>query len=354
MSDVPAVAAPAAPEAPAIDTAPPAVGSPPPEVAKEEPKLSLDDTLSAAWDKAQTGVDRGDNGKFVAKDKPADTPEPELAVQPTPEPVEPAKPAIDAPQSWTAEAKAHWAKLPPEAQDYILKRESEAHKAITSQGDRLKSFETLDKLLSDYRDDFARHAVAPDQGIRALLEAQRMFDQHPLAAATTLLAQRGIDLRAILSGQAQAPTSDPMVGQLQQKLSKLEQELSQYKQETSAAQQAADSAMVKEFAKDKPYFDDVRAVMASLMKDGHAETLQAAYDMATKAHPTISKRIEIDQRKADDEKRKAEETKKQDELKKRAEEAAKAAKVNVKSGTSVPTPKTMDDTLQEIARRAYG
>lgn len=351
MSDLTGGAAPA-PEAPTIDTTPPAVGAPIAEPVKEEKLPTLDETLNAAWDKAQTGVDRGDNGKFVAANKPAD-PEPELAVQPTPEPVEPAKPAIDAPQSWTAEAKAHWAKLPPEAQEYILKREGEAHKAITSQGDRLKSLEMFDKLLSDYRDDFARHAVAPDQGIRALLEAQRMFDQDPLAAATTLLAQRGIDLRAILSGQAPS-INDPIVGQLRQELSSLKQELSQYKQETSAAQQAADSAMVKEFAKDKPYFDDVRAVMASLMKDGHAETLQAAYDMATKAHPTISKRIEADQRKADDEKRKAEETKKQEELKKRAEEAAKAAKVNVKSGTSVPTPKTMDDTLHEIARRAYG
>jgi hypothetical protein len=355
-------AAPAIDSTPSIDTAPPAVGAP--EPAKEPEQVSLDDTLNAAWDKAQTGVERGDNGKFVAALKPetaeniqnefkdglAKAVEKDSAVQPetAPEPIS----AIEAPQSWTAEAKAKWAKLPPDTQEYILSRESEAHKAISAQGTKLRSLEPFEKVLTEYQQDFARHRVTPDQGIRALLEAQRMFDQDPLGAATTLLAQRGIDLRAILSGQQQAPTNDPMVGQLRSELASVRQELQQYVSEHQTAQQRSDAAVVQEFAKQtdangkplRPYFEEVREDMAALMQIGKAETLEAAYEKACKLNDTVFKRIETDQRKAAAEKRTADEAAKQAELK----------KVNVKSGTAHPSTKTMDDTLAEIARRAYG
>lgn len=356
MSDVEAGGAPAPAAAETIATNPPPVGQAP------ETNTTVEDTLGAAWDKVQrNGVDRDDDGKFKSPNQPelkaeapaeAKTENHESAVEPAKE-VEPVK-VIDPPNSWTAEARAEWAKLPPSVQEYVLKRESESHKAITSQGERLKSFEPFEGLLTEYRDDFARHAVTPDQGIRALLEAQRMFDRNPLEAATTLLLQRGIDLRPLLAGQqGQVPSADPRVGQLEQRLNQAEQKYEQTLQQQRAAQEAADVAAVNQFAKDKPYFDDVRVLMASLMKDGHAESLQAAYDMAVRAHPEVAKRIELDQRKAAEEKRKAEEAAREDELKKRAQDAAKAAKVNVKSGTAVSTPKSMDDTLDELGRRLF-
>lgn len=348
MSELEAGGAPAPADTPAIDTSPPPVGAAPEAPKEPEREPTMDDTLNAAWDKAQTGSERGEDGKFTPET--TETP----AVQPETAP-EPVKPAIEAPQSWTAEAKAEWAKLPPSTQEYILRREGEAHKAITTQGERLKSFEPLERVLTEYRDDFARNRISPEDGIRALLDAQRMFEADPIGAATTLLLKRGIDLRPFLQGQqGTLPASDPRVGQLDHELRSLKQTLETTLQQQAEQQAAADVAVVQEFAKDKPYFEDVRTFMATLMKDGHAETLQAAYDMAVRAHPSVSKRIEADQRKAMEEKRKSDEAAKQAELKKRAEDAAKSAKVNVKSGTAHPSTKTMDDTLAEIARRAYG
>ncbi len=359
MSDLTAGGASApAPAAPAIDTAPPAVGATPetpaaPAAPVETKQPTIDETLSAAWDRAQTGSDRGDDGKFVS-DKPKETTE--LAVQPTDKATEPAAPAIEPPNSWTAEAKAEvWPTLSPKAQELVLRRESESHKAITSQGERIKSYEPIERVITEYGDEFSRRSLSPEQGIRSLLQAQRMLDENPINGLVTIAGTYGIDLQALLSGQQGAiPQPDPVVGQLRQEITQLKGEVQKYTHEHRASQQAADVAAVKEFAKDKPYFDDVRVLMASLMKDGHAETLQSAYDMATKAHPSIGKRIEADQRKADEVKRKADEEAKQVELKKRAEEAAKSAKVNVRSGTAFATPKTMDDTLEEIARRHYG
>lgn len=350
-------AAPAIESTPSIDTAPPAVGAPEPK-----PEPTIDDTLNAAWDKAQTGVERGEGGKFVAKnaDAPAETKSEDSAVQPTETPVETVKPSIDAPNTWTAEAREHWAKLPPETQEYILRRESESHKAITSQGDRLKSYEPLEKVISQYRQDFERRGLDAARSVATLFEAQRMLDQNPMEGLASIAQSYGIDLRAILTGQQQAPA--PEVGQLRQHISRLEQQLNDYQSQHQSAQQRADAAVVQEFAKQtdasgkplRPHFDEVREDMAMLLQNGRAETLEAAYEKACKLNETVSKRIEADQRKAAEEKRKAEEAAKQAELKKRAEDAAKAAKVNVKSGTAHPTPKTLDDTLAEIARRAYG
>jgi hypothetical protein len=355
MSEVIADAAVAAPETTTIDTNPPPVA----ENNIQDTAPSIDDTLSAAWDKAQTGVDRDESGRFKS-DKPADPPVENSAALPPEGTIEPDKPAapvptIDPPNSWAAEARAHWAKLPPEAQTYIAQRESEAHKAITSYGERLKSYEPLDKVITQFKSDFEKRGLDAPRALATLFEAQRQLDNNPIDGLISIGLSYGIDLRSLLAGQQGAlPASDPRVGQVQQEVQTIKQTLEQQLKQQQEQQAAADAAMVKEFAKDKPHFEDVRALMASFMKDGHAETLQDAYDMAVNASPKIRARIQADQRAAEEKKRQELESKAQEEAKRKAADAAKAAKVNVKSGTAHPNPRTMDDTLEEIARRAYG
>lgn len=351
----------AAPQAGAvIDTNAPAVGGAiATETHTEEHKPSMDETLLAAWDKAQTGNERGDNGKFAGKDgkaaeqAPAETKD--SAVQPQTAVIEPAKPVIDPPHSWTAEAKANWAKLPPETQTYIAERESQAHKAIVSNGERLKSYEPLEQVLTSYKDDIARRGIQPAQAVAFLLDAQRQFDANPLEAATKLLRTYGIDLGPLLSGQQGAlPAADPRVGQVAQELGQIKQTLQQQQQQQEQQAQAEAEATLKEFAKDKPHFEGVRKLMSSFLKDGHAENLQQAYDMAVNASPDTRARIQADQRAADEKKRQDEAAKAKEDAKAKAADAAKSAKVNVRSSSAHPNPKAMDDTLREIATRAYG
>lgn len=333
----------------AIETSPPPVG--------EAPEPSIDDTLSAAWDKAQTGLERDEGGKFKS-DKP-ETQTTESAVQPPKEGTEPETPivpAIDPPQSWTAEARAYWPKLPPEAQTYIAQRESEAHKAITSYGERLKSFEPLERVITQYRGDFEKRGLDAARATATLFEAQRSLDNNALDGLIQIGLSYGIDLRPLLSGQQAAlPAHDPRVGQVEQRLNQIQQTIEQQRQSDV-------EALVNGFKADHPHFDAVQDHMAGfipVLREKHPglphhQLMQKAYDEAVWANPETRTLLLTEKAKKEETERKEAEVKKQEELKKRAEEAAKAAKVNVRSGTAHATPKSVDDTLNEIARRVYG
>ena len=87
--------------------------------------------------------------------------------------------------------------------------------------------------------------------------------------------------------------------------------------------------------------------MSALMLGGQAGTLVEAYDMAVFANRSTRERIHQDQRTQEDARRQA-------DAQAKAEQARRAASVNVRSGSpGSQTPKTIDDTLKEIARRRY-
>jgi hypothetical protein len=347
MSEELAEAPVSAPEA--IDTSPPAAGlSPEPASLEPSPEPSnLDDELGAVWDKQQVnGVDRAEDGRFT------NGKESETVVQPPPEPVK----VVDPPQSWTSEQRTHWAKLPPETQEYILQRESEAHKAITSYGERVKQYEPLDRIITQHRQSFERRGLDATRAVETLFNAQDALDRNPVDGLINIGLSYGIDLRPAFNGQqVSAPAADPRVGQLESRLSQWEQHVQQQQKAEADRQSAEAESTLKEFSKDRPYFQDVRAMMASFMRDGHAETLQAAYDMAVNASPQTRERIQADQRKAKEEERKAEEAKRDAAARLKAEEAQKAARLNVRSNSaSKSNPQTMDDTIENLARKLYG
>ncbi len=331
---------------PVIDTNPAPVGSQENLATdtSQEPETppTIDETLEAAWNKVQTGQERGPDGKFISANGKAPEATPET-------PAPPPAPAVEPPNSWNAEAKAEWSKLPPSTQSYILQRESEAHKAITEYGQKLKNYEPLDQTISKYKADFERRGMDAVKATEMLYEAQRLLDANPADGLIRIAQTYGIDLRPAFQGQAaQALQQHPELQQLQQRLARTEQEIAQQRQAAEEAQQAEADATLKEFSKDKPYFQEVRKLMASFYRDGHADTLQAAYDMAVNASPTVRTRIQEDQRKAAEAKREA-------EAKAKAAEAQKSARVNVRSDAAAKSnPTTIDDTLAAIAKKHYG
>jgi len=121
-------------EQPAMEeTAPEPIAAP---ATVETAKPSIRDTLESVLAKAE---ERGDDGRFKAKDTAQDT-APETPDQPeTQKAAEPQPEAIEPPSSWSAEVKAKWATLPPDVQRYVLDRESQTHKAITEKGSALRS-----------------------------------------------------------------------------------------------------------------------------------------------------------------------------------------------------------------------
>jgi hypothetical protein len=325
------------------------------------PEAELDADLSKVWDDAQSAdedleapalSDRDERGRFKSN-KPAEagteTQDPPGETKPEPEPT---APAIEAPISWSAEAKAKWNALPPDTQRYIAERESAAHKAITTAGQRLKQYEPIDQLVNEYRHHFERHKVSPPDAFRALVQAQDQLDKDPVAGLVQIGLSYGVDLRPILGVEGGLPTagSDPAVARMQARIDQLEAQASEQRareQQASEARQQREQfelqSHIAEFSKGKPYFGEVKNTMAALLRSGQAEDLSQAYDMAIHAVPSVRQRIQADQRRAEDDARMAAVAK-----------AKRAASVNTRTLPATTAPRSVDDELADIAARHYG
>jgi hypothetical protein len=372
-------------------------------------KPDLDAELRAVWDKNHPL--RGPDGRFLSRDAAADgqaAPGNDIDIKnesdqsaevasaregsdragdgttaadnATP-PVEQPNPAIDPPPSWSAEMKAKWSELPADVQTYVAQRDKETEAAIMQAGQQAKAYEPIEKLIAANQELFARRNVTPAQGLAVLVAAQRSLDADPKAGLAEIARAYGIDLGPALpardasparqtpAGQAPAAPQageepkpdeappDPArlvaalrdeVRQITQRVAAHESRVKAQEQEALQARNAARERAIAAFAADKPYFQEVRPLIDVLLQSGQAKELTGAYDMAVNAHPDIRQRIQADQRKAEDEKRAA-------EARAKADQARRAAAVNVRStpGGAPANPRTVDETLNEIARRRY-
>jgi hypothetical protein len=307
---------------------------------------SIDEDLRGVWEKHNPPRE---NGRFVAKN-PTEQVEPpvtENAVQTAETVVEQAKPAIDAPISWTAEQKAKWATLPPDTQAYIAQRDKESHDAITRAGQQIKAFEPIGKVIEQYGHVFQKNGLQPHDGIARMMAVNEMLETDAPAAIREIARVYGVNLQGTTDEQTANP-ENPRIAELEARLARQEAHLTAQIRQKQDADDKALAREIADFAKDKPHFDAVRKVMAGLMTSGAAETMQDAYDRAIYADPTIRQSLQVEAQKAAEDKRKAEEAE-------RVKAAKRAAGVNVRSSTGHSNgPKSMDDELWAIARKAYG
>lgn len=308
---------------------------------------SLDDDLQGIWSKHNPPRE---NGRFVAKnptEQAADAPPvTEVADQTAQTPPEQAKPAIEAPVSWTAEKKAEWASLPPTLQDYIAQRDKESHEAISRAGQQIKAFEPIGKVIEQFAHVFQKSGLQPHDGIARMMAVNEMLEQNAPAAIREIAKAYGVNL----SGDAEqnATPESQRIAELEARLAKTESHLTAQQRQQVNAENATLAREIADFAKDKPHFESVRKVMAGLMSSGAAETMQDAYDKAIHADPTIRQSLQVEAQAAAEAKRKADEAE-------RVAKAKKAAGVNVKSSPGQNNQaKTLDDDLREIARKHYG
>lgn len=347
----------------------------------EAAKPTIDDTLRAAWDKINPK--RAPDGKFAPRANgaaaPAEGAETNLAAtaapetttstdQPEsakPETTQPAASSIEPPHSWSAEAKAKWASVPPDLQAVIAKREADAHQAITRSGEQIAAFKPLGEVIDKFAETFQRNGLPPHEGVARMLAVEQWLGSDPQAAVVEIAKAYGVDLRRLAGDQPAAAEGtsqpgaqpDPLVSTLQSQQAALVKEVNQLKSYLTAQQraqheseQSALSRQIADFAKDPkfPHFEAVRKTMAKLMEADDGLSMTDAYERATYAIPDIRNRILADQRKAEEDKAAKD---KADRL----AAAKKAGALNVTSTTAAgKAAKTMDDTLREVASRHYG
>jgi hypothetical protein len=320
--------------------------------APEAAAPSLDDDLQGIWAKHNPPRE---NGRFASKNSTESATDPaapvtDVAGQTAEKTQEQAKPAIDAPISWTAEKKAEWASVPPALQEYISLRDKESHEAITRAGQQIKAFEPIRNVIEQYGHTFQKNGLQPHDGIARMMAVNEMLEQNPRAAIAEIAKAYGVNLQG-----EPAPDASPenaRVADLEAKLAKVESHLTAQQRQQLQAENNALAREIADFANDpknpRPHFESVRKVMAGLMQSGAAETMQEAYDRAVYADPTIRQSILADQQKANEEKRKADEAE-------RVKAAKKAAGVNVRSSPGQSNgQRTMEDDMRAIWHKNHG
>ena len=319
--------------------------------------IDLDAELSKAYD--EITQPRDESGKF-ASDNPQETPaEANTEGTPSNEAPEPAaQPTIEAPISMPSALKEEWAKVPPAAQEWIAKRETESHRQITHLGQQLKAYEPLGKLVESNRDVFqnSRRNVAPEAAISQLLEAQRQLDRDPVASIAHIAKVYGVDLSMFAGQDGQQGNQSPQVASLLSQNQHLEAKISQLEQLVMTREQREAQAMetrllstVESFLKENPMDDELQAEVThhiqvlnySNPELSEVDKLKTAYERAKWSNPKFREQII-----AKDNAAKA--AKQAETAQKKAAEAKRAASINVKSAPgNAKVTKTEDEILAE-------
>lgn len=332
----------------------------------------------AAAEPAPAGPARDASGKFAPKatDTPAEAGAEDTATPPPTEEPETAKPAekepqseaIPIPPSLSAAVKAQWADLPADVRKDFAKLEGTVQNAKAEWGKKGERLNRYEEILGPRREKWNLSGLDEFSGIQALLAAQDYLERDPVGGLNHIARSYGVDLRS-LAGQAtqqqpgaeglQAPTAMPelqsVLQPLVQQVQTLQQQLQQSQQQTEQQKLSEAQATVQSFAA-KPenlYFENVRPVVAKLLEQGLATTLEDAYQQAIWASPEIRPLLVAEQAKAS---ATASQAKVQEQA---ARSKAQAAQRSAGSITGAPAPGaqapagpvgSIRDTLQAAAR----
>lgn len=322
-------------------------------------EFNLDNALESAFDKMES-PDVKDTPEpaaesAVKEEKPEESGEVQSGEV---EKVEAEKP-IDAPTSWTAEAKENFTKLPPDLQKYVAQRESDREKLITQKSmehsEQQRKYQALEQILSPRSQALASTYGSEAQAIDQLFKLSDYADSDPAGFIQWFAQQRGIDMQQLTTG---AESSDPVTMQLQKELQGIKQKLTTQEQTQMESRKKAVQDEIVSFkdAKDekgnllRPFFEEVRPQMAQIMNGGAAKDLNHAYEMAVWANPTIRERMMGDKKAAEDAKRLS-------DAKAAAAKADKAKGVTVKSkkaDAAASKATSWEETLDEAAEELYG
>lgn len=248
------------------------------------------------------------------------------------------QPAVKQPSSWSPEKKAVWDAMSPEAQAHVAQREQEVHKAISQHGQFVKQYGAVAETLEAYKQVFEGKGVSFQDGIRQLLDAQRLLDRDPAVGLQHLAKAYGVDLYD-LAEQGADPASS-----LRTEVAQLRQQLENRQHHDRIAQQRAQAQQVdhleraiSDWSKDKVHFRDLEADMMPLI--GHVraaepglspvQVLDKAYERAQWANPTVRTQL-LEQQSRDAEAKRVE------AAKAAQDQARRASAINVET-SPVPT-----------------
>lgn len=252
--------------------------------------------------------------------------------------------ALKAPESWSAAMKQEWAKLPLSIQEEIFKRENDVSKGFKQYGERVKSYEAIDKVLSPKLQAIQAAGMTGADYIGRLVEAENRLNSNPVEAIKWLAQSYGVNLSNLTQEQ---PQGSPEIEPLRQQLTELSNWKQQQEQATQAQLQQSIQSDIEKFSADpkNEFYGQVKEKMGSLFRAGEAKDLSDAYEKAIWIVPEVRQIMQA--RQIDALSKKTAET-----AATKAKDAVKSAGSVVKGSGLVPVgpDQTWQQTLEAKAR----
>ena len=306
----------------------------------------------------QSSLQDGTQAPATDSDDPSKTPEKAEAPADANAQQSPSGATTLAPDTWTPEAKAEWAKVPARVQQEIAKREGDITRYVTETKEDVTVGRGFKQVMKPYEGLLAQYNVNAWQHVSSLLKAHTtlMFgqpqDKRTLALA--ILQDAGIDPTKLASENPQDAIlkEDPRVQYLMNRIAQLERGVTGVTSDLQNQRAAETEAEIMAFANDAkahPHFWEVANQIGSLLKSGMARTLADAYEQAVWANP-VTRAKEIARQNGEAQ------ANAERQRKEHLAQARKATAVNVRSraqasGAAKPSGNWEDgmaDTLAEI------
>lgn len=246
------------------------------------------------------GPGRGPDGKFVAKEAPAETPQASgLSPESTPEAPKPQTPTI-VPASLSPELRDEFRKLPPEAQQIAARHLKAAEGNLYQKAERFArdmSFaQAVEREAMPYEEEIRRSGKHPLQVYPQMLAWHRALERDPQEALNQLAQIYGKKAPQMREPMAQAPGAEPdsmLLSRLEQlensiKFAQVQSHIDAWKGEKDGEGNPA-----------YPFADQLEDEMAPIVaglrqtmpNEPHSKVLTRAYRLVIAEHPEIQESL---------------------------------------------------------------
>lgn len=276
--------------------------------------------------------------------------EPSLSDQPAEE-----EEVYSPPVSWSAEDRAVFGKLPRDAQEIVLRRESERDQYLNQKAGEIAQYQRqvadIEKVIEPHKQDWALEGETPSQVISRLVAFENLAEENPLQAIQYLADSYGVDMRQL--SQAPQQPVDPRYQELMARQEQMEDYVAQQQQVQQQQTYTNAEVGIAQFASATdengellhPDFLELQDTMAPIVSSlraasphkTHEELLREAYKAASVLNPATQQRYL-------ERERKAWEAEKREAQKKKVSKAKKAAK----SVKGAPAPSLAAEEADDI------
>lgn len=219
-----------------------------------------------------------------------------------------------APEGFSKEAKAEWAKTPAPVRAAMVKREQDMANGVN---EIKKRYADIDQVLAPRMQAIRQNGHTPAAAVNQLFSWMEALSNNPKQAFPALAQSFKFDLRS-LTGAAPAPAAGEQpegevppavqayINGLEQKMQTMFGTLkSDYTTQLQNQSYAKTQETLDTWAKGKPYFEEARQLMAHLISSGAVPVLpngsadlDKAYDMALYALPDVRAKVLAEQEQA--------------------------------------------------------